>query len=38
LAWIEPSYLPPSPNDDHPDHDVRNGEALIASVYNACAE
>jgi phospholipase C len=35
FAWIEPAYLPPKPNDDHPNHDVLNGEALIASVYNA---
>jgi phospholipase C len=35
FAWIEPAYLPPLPNDDHPSHDVWNGEALIASVYNA---
>ena len=35
FAWIEPSYLDPHANDDHPPHDVFEGEALLASVYNA---
>jgi phospholipase C len=35
FAWIEPAYLQPGANDDHRPHDVLEGEALIASVYNA---
>ncbi len=35
FAWIEPAYLQPGANDDHPPHDVLESEVLIASVYNA---
>ncbi len=35
FSLIEPRYIGKSANDDHPDHDVRAGEALIANVYNA---
>jgi phospholipase C len=35
FTFIEPAYLDPGANDDHPSHDVLAGEALIASVYNA---
>lgn len=35
FAFIEPTYLDPGANDDHPSHDVLAGEALVASVYNA---
>ncbi len=35
FVLIEPTYLDPGANDDHPSHDVLAGEALIASVYNA---
>ena len=35
FAFIEPAYLQPGANDDHPSHDILAGEALIASVYNA---
>jgi phospholipase C len=35
FVFIEPAYLEPGANDDHPSHDVLAGEALIASVYNA---
>ena len=35
FAFIEPAYMEPGANDDHPSHDVLAGEALIASVYNA---
>jgi phospholipase C len=35
FAFIEPAYLDPGANDDHPSHDVLAGEALIADVYNA---
>jgi phospholipase C len=35
-CFIEPAYFNfPEANDQHPPHDVRNGEALIARVYNA---
>jgi phospholipase C len=35
FVFIEPAYMEPGANDDHPSHDVLGGEALIASVYNA---
>jgi phospholipase C len=35
FAFIEPDYLWPTTNDDHPPHDIRNGQRLIADVYNA---
>lgn len=35
FCFVEPRYLGNNANDDHPDHDVRAGEALIATVYNA---
>ena len=35
FAFIEPDYLWPTTNDDHPPHDLRNGQRLIAEVYNA---
>ncbi|MBV9015518.1 MAG: phospholipase [Alphaproteobacteria bacterium] len=35
FVLIEPAYMDPNANDDHPSHDVLAGEALIASVYNA---
>ncbi len=39
-SFIEPRYYPSRwgqslPNDQHPPHDVRHGDSLIASVYNA---
>ena len=35
-TFIEPSYLPVGArNDQHPPHDVLNGDDLIGSVYNA---
>jgi phospholipase C len=34
-AFIEPTYNPPGANDDHPSHNVLEGERLIAEVYNA---
>ncbi len=34
-AFIEPKYFWPGENDQHPDSDIRRGDALIASVYNA---
>jgi phospholipase C len=33
-AFIEPTYYAPGANDDHPPHDVRAGQRLIADVYN----
>jgi phospholipase C len=38
FVFIEPSYLWPDPNDDHPPHDVREGQRLIGSVYDALRE
>lgn len=35
FVFIEPEYYPPGANDDHPPHDVLNGDHLIADVYNA---
>jgi phospholipase C len=35
LAFLEPDYLGPGANDDHPPHDVRRGQALVADVYEA---
>ncbi|MGH7342017.1 MAG: alkaline phosphatase family protein, partial [Candidatus Rokuibacteriota bacterium] len=35
FAFIEPDYLWPTTNDDHPPHDIRNGQRLIAEIYNA---
>jgi phospholipase C len=34
-AFIEPAYYDPGASDDHPPHDVYQGERLIADVYNA---
>jgi phospholipase C len=34
-VFIEPSYNQPGANDDHPCHNVLEGERLIAEVYNA---
>jgi phospholipase C len=34
-VFIEPTYNPPGANDDHPSHNVLEGERLIADVYNA---
>lgn len=33
FALIEPDYFGDTPSDQHPPHDVRRGEALIARVY-----
>lgn len=41
VSWIDPSFdilqgiYPGPPNDDHPPHDVRNGQNLVRKVYNA---
>ena len=35
FCLLEPRYIGQNGNDDHPDHDVRLGERLIAEVYNA---
>jgi phospholipase C len=34
-VFIEPSFFWPGQNDQHPTSDIRRGDALIASVYNA---
>ena len=33
-SFIEPAYYQPGANDDHPPHDVMDGQKLIADVYN----
>jgi phospholipase C len=35
FSFIEPAYYQPGASDDHPPHDVFEGERLIADVYNA---
>lgn len=35
FSLIDPGYFGVAANDDHPDHDVRLGQAFIASVYGA---
>ena len=35
FVFIEPDYLWPGANDDHPPHDVQRGQALVADVYDA---
>ena len=37
FSIVDPSFFGGGANDDHPDHDVRLGQALIASVVNAIA-
>lgn len=34
-SFIEPQYLEPDPNDDHPPYDIFAAQRLIARVYNA---
>jgi phospholipase C len=34
-CFIEPSYYQPGAGDDHPPHDILEGERLIADIYNA---
>jgi phospholipase C len=34
-SFIEPAYYPPGASDDHPPHDIMEGEKLIAEIYNA---
>jgi phospholipase C len=34
-CFIDPGYFGKNASDQHPPHDVRRGEALIANVYNA---
>ncbi|MEM9493157.1 MAG: alkaline phosphatase family protein, partial [Myxococcota bacterium] len=38
VCVIDPKFFGQGANDDHPDHDVRLGQALIASVFRALAE
>lgn len=35
FSFIEPAYMSPHANDDHPPHDVLAGESLVADVYEA---
>jgi phospholipase C len=34
FTFIEPCYLWPDTDDDHPPHEIADGERLIATVYN----
>jgi phospholipase C len=38
LSIIDPQYFGAGANDDHPDHDIRLGQALIGTVVRAMAE
>jgi phospholipase C len=38
FAIIDPAFAGGGANDDHPDHDIRMGQALIASVVAAIAQ
>jgi len=38
FSIIDPHFIGNGANDDHPSHDVRMGQALIASVVNAMAQ
>jgi phospholipase C len=35
VSIIDPHFFGAGANDDHPDHDVRLGQVLIGSIYNA---
>lgn len=39
ISWIDPDFgtliYPGPPNDDHPPHDISNGQYLVRKVYNA---
>lgn len=39
ISWIDPDFgtliYPGPPNDDHPPHDISNGQNLVRKVYNA---
>jgi phospholipase C len=39
ISWIDPDFgtfiYPGPPNDDHPPHDIANGQHLVRQVYNA---
>src|SRR5205085_697221 len=35
FVFIEPSYLGDNSDDWHPPHDIRRGDTLIATVYDA---
>ncbi|MEJ7728004.1 MAG: alkaline phosphatase family protein [Polyangiaceae bacterium] len=37
-SLIDPQFFGGGANDDHPDHDIALGQALIASVYQALAQ
>ena len=38
FSIIDPQFIGAGANDDHPDHDVQLGQALISAVYNALAQ
>jgi phospholipase C len=37
-SLIDPQFFGSGANDDHPSHDIRMGQALIAAVFNALAQ
>ncbi|HEU4412104.1 MAG TPA: alkaline phosphatase family protein [Polyangiaceae bacterium] len=37
FSIIDPQFFGAGANDDHPDHDIQLGQALIGAVYNALA-
>lgn len=37
FSLIDPQFFGAGANDDHPDHDIQLGQALIASIYQALA-
>jgi phospholipase C len=37
LSIIDPQFFGAGANDDHPDHDIQLGQALIASIFRALA-
>ncbi len=37
FSIIDPQYFGAGANDDHPDHDIQLGQALISSIYSALA-
>ncbi|NUO48131.1 MAG: alkaline phosphatase family protein [Polyangiaceae bacterium] len=38
FSIVDPGFFGSGANDDHPDHDIQLGQALIASVYAAMAQ
>ena len=38
FSIVDPQFFGVGANDDHPDHDITLGQALIASIYEALAQ